>query len=174
MGAPENIQKDDKCKRCELHGFNLHTERPKSEKNTVTSIPKLHYHPWRSQIYVLWWGVHFYSIYFNMCILQYSANFDAFLMFLLYIHYYSQFISNMINIDTRNFINCFVLPYSVSTSKLDGNVKALSLATRTDQYRNVEFASGDDPCVVLDQYLGKEGLETLILEKGNVSDNDLS
>lgn len=45
MGAPENIQKDDKCKRCELNGFNLHTERPKSEKNTVTSIPKLHYHP---------------------------------------------------------------------------------------------------------------------------------
>lgn len=54
--------------------------------------------------------------------------------------------------------------------KLNSDVEALSHATRTDQYRNVESASVDNPCVVL----SKEGLKTLILEEGNVSNNDLS
>ena len=38
----------------------------------------------------------------------------------------------------------------------------------------MDFATGDDPCVVLDEYLGREGLEEVILEEGNESDNNLS
>ena len=37
-----------------------------------------------------------------------------------------------------------------------------------------EFCIGVDPCVVLDQYLGGEELTKLILEGGNVFENDLS
>ena len=36
------------------------------------------------------------------------------------------------------------------------------------------FCIGDDPSAVLDQYLVREELEELILEKGNVFNNDLS
>ena len=57
--------------------------------------------------------------------------------------------------------------------KLNGSVKALSPATQTDQYHNTDFASEDDLGVGLDQYLGGEELEELILEEGNVSNNDL-
>jgi hypothetical protein len=35
------------------------------------------------------------------------------------------------------------------------------------------FCIGDNLCIVLDQYLSKEELEELILEEGNVCDNDL-
>jgi hypothetical protein len=35
------------------------------------------------------------------------------------------------------------------------------------------FASGDDPGAVLDQYLGGEELEELIMEDGNIFDSDL-
>ena len=69
----------------------------------------------------------------------------------------------MANIDTRNFVNYSILPYSISIIKLNDNVEALSLATRTDQFQNTDFASGDDLGAVLDQYLGGEELEELIL-----------
>jgi hypothetical protein len=37
----------------------------------------------------------------------------------------------------------------------------------------MEFAPRDDPCAVLDQYLGEEDLEELIMEKGSIFNNDL-
>jgi hypothetical protein len=46
----------------------------------------------------------------------------------------------------------------------------VSPTTRCDEYRDTAFASGDDLGIVLDQYLGGEELEELILEEGNVFD----
>ena len=66
-----------------------------------------------------------------------------------------------------------MLSYNISTFKLNGNAEVLSPATQTDQYQNTDSALGDDPCVVLDQYLGRVGLDELVLGEGNVSDNDL-
>ena len=43
-----------------------------------------------------------------------------------------------------------------------------------DNVEQNEFCIGVDPCVVLDQYLGGEELTKLILEGGNVFENDLS
>jgi hypothetical protein len=43
----------------------------------------------------------------------------------------------------------------------------------TDEYRNTDFALGVDVGTNLDQYLGREELEELILDEGNVFDNDL-
>ena len=68
------------------------------------------------------------------------------------------------NINTRNFVNCSILPHSINTIKLNDSVEALSLATQTDQYQNTDFASRDDLGTVLDQYLGGEELKELILE----------
>ena len=81
--------------------------------------------------------------------------------------------ANRANIDMCNFINCSIIPNGTSTFKLNGSVEVMSLATRIEQYWNTDFASGDNPCIVLDQYLGKEGLKELSLEERNVSNNDL-
>ena len=78
---------------------------------------------------------------------------------------------NTPNIETRNFVS--ILPYSISTFRLKISVEAMSHATQIHQYRSMDFALGDDPCVVLDQYLGGKGLEELIFKEGNVSNNDL-
>ena len=43
---------------------------------------------------------------------------------------------NKANLDTLNFANYFILPYSISTFKLNGSVWALSVAIRTDKYWN--------------------------------------
>ena len=37
----------------------------------------------------------------------------------------------------------------------------------------MDLALGDNPGTILDQYLSREELEELILEEGNVFDNDL-
>ena len=53
---------------------------------------------------------------------------------------------------------------------------AMSPEPRTendDDIEQDEFCIGDDPSVVLDQYLGREELKKLILEEGNIFDNDL-
>ena len=42
-----------------------------------------------------------------------------------------------------------------------------------DDIEQDEFCIRDDPGVVSDQYLGGEELEELILEEGNIFDNDL-
>ena len=94
-------------------------------------------------------------------------------MFLIINSLLQSIIVNRANIDTRNFINYSILPNSMSTFELNGSVEVLSLATRIDQYLNTGFASGDNPCIVLDQYLGGEGLKELSLDEGNVSNNDL-
>ena len=57
---------------------------------------------------------------------------------------------NRENIDTCNFVDCSILPYSISTFKLNGGVEALSPATRTNQNGNTDFASGGNPSAVLD------------------------
>ena len=77
------------------------------------------------------------------------------------------------NINTHKFTNCSILLNNISIFKLDGSAWALSPATRTDEYHNTDFALGNDPGAVLDQYLDKEELEELILEEGNVFNNDL-
>ena len=43
-----------------------------------------------------------------------------------------------------------------------------------DNAEQDKFCIGDDPRIILDQYLGREEFEELILEEGNVFDNDLS
>jgi hypothetical protein len=43
-----------------------------------------------------------------------------------------------------------------------------------DNVQQDKFRIGDDPRIILDQYLGGEEFEELILEEGNVFDNDLS
>ena len=89
------------------------------------------------------------------------------------------------NINTLNFAICFILPYSISIFKLNDNVWALSVATRTDKLleyimhhmahqTNHECWFAFAMSSFLDQYLGGEELEELILEEGNVFDNDLS
>lgn len=72
-----------------------------------------------------------------------------------------------------DFVNYFILSYSISLFKLNGNACAPSPATRTDEYRNTDFASAEHLGAILDEYLGREELEELILEGGNVFDNDL-
>ena len=117
-------------------------------------------------------GVHFYLFYVKICIFKcmfkYSTTFEVFFMFLIINSLLQSTHANRANIDTHNFVNCSILPYSISIVKLNGNVEALNPATRTDQYQNTNFASGDDICLVLDQYLGGEELEELILEEENV------
>ena len=61
--------------------------------------------------------------------------------------------ANRANIDTHNFFNCSILPYSISIVELNSNAEALSPATRTDQHQNTDFAWGDDLGAILDQYL---------------------
>ena len=79
-------------------------------------------------------------------------------------------------VDTCNFANCFILPYSISAFKLNNNAWVLSSEPWTENDDDVEqdeLCIGDDPCAILDQYLGEEELEELILEEGSVFDNDL-
>jgi hypothetical protein len=71
-----------------------------------------------------------------------------------------------------NFVNCSILSDSIGTLKLNGNAWALSPATWTD-IKHDGFRIGDDLGAVLDQYLGKEHLKELIMEEGNVFNNDL-
>ena len=42
-----------------------------------------------------------------------------------------------------------------------------------DDVEQDKFCIGEDPSAVLNQYLGREQLEELILEEGNIFDNDL-
>ena len=77
------------------------------------------------------------------------------------------------NIDMCNFVNCFILPYKISTFNLNGSAWALGPVTRTERYRNTDFTLGDDPCAVLDQYFDGEEFGELIMKEKNVSDNDL-
>lgn len=37
-----------------------------------------------------------------------------------------------------------------------------------------EFRIGDDSCTILDEYLGGDELKELMMEEGNIFDNDLS
>ena len=71
-----------------------------------------------------------------------------------------------------NFINCSILSYSIGTLKVNGNARALSPTTWTDVEQD-EFHIRDDLGVVLNQYLGRKDLKELIMEEGNVFDNDL-
>ena len=77
------------------------------------------------------------------------------------------------NIDTCNFSNCSILPYRICIFKLGSSAQALNPATQIDEYQNTDLALGDDPSVVLDQYLDGEELEELTMEARNVIDNDL-
>ena len=81
--------------------------------------------------------------------------------------------ANRANIDKRNFVNCSILPYSISIVKLNGSVKALSPATRTNPHQNTDLAARDDLGAILNQYSGGEKLKKPTLEKENVFDNDL-
>ena len=80
------------------------------------------------------------------------------------------------NIDTCNFVNCFILSYNISTIKLNSNAQALSPEPQTENDNDIEqdeFCIGDNPGVVLAEYLDEEELEKLILEEGNIFDNVL-
>ena len=52
-------------------------------------------------------------------------------------------------------------------------LNTLNYVIWTDENRNTDLALGDNPGTILDQYLSREELEELILEEGNVFDNDL-
>ena len=74
-----------------------------------------------------------------------------------------------------NFVNCSILPYGVSTFKINSNAWALSPEPRVENEDDIEedeFCIGDDPSAFPDQYLGGEELEELIMEEENVFDND--
>ena len=92
-------------------------------------------------------------------ILKHSANFEAF----FYV-FNNKFTTTSIqvsraNIDTCNFANCSILPYSIGTFKLNSNAWALSFEPWMENDNNIEqdeFCIGEDPSTVLDQYLGGE------------------
>jgi hypothetical protein len=79
------------------------------------------------------------------------------------------------NLDMRNLVNFFILSYNISTFKLNGNSPRDGEWRRWhwDNVEQDEFRIRDDPNAILDEYLGGEELQELILEKRNVFDNDL-
>ena len=102
-----------------------------------------------------------------------SAYFDAFCMFLCIYSLLQSLHASRAHIDMHNFANCSISPYSNSTFKLNGSAWPLSAVTRVDVEQD-KFCIEDDPDAILDQYVGGEELKELILEEGNVFDNDLS
>ena len=111
-----------------------------------------------------WLQVHLFWIYFKMCnfkfILKYLANFFTFLI----INSLLQSVqANRENIDTCNFVNCSILPYSISTFKLNGSAEALSLATLVLEYG---CRIGGDLGAVLDQYLVEKSWKYLSRKRG--------
>ena len=77
----------------------------------------------------------FYNTQFNMHFKVLGKLWGIFLFFIINSQLQSVQASRA-NINTLNFAICSIVPYSISTFKLNGSVWALSVATRTDKYWN--------------------------------------
>ena len=89
--------------------------------------------------------------------------------------------ANRANIDTHNLVNYSILPYNISTFEFNGNAWVLGPEMENDNgdvddndVEQNKFRMGNNPSTIMDQYLGGEELEELILEGGIVSDNNLA